>query len=49
MHKAQRGAPPRRPGDPFPRSRRVAMKIKEGTAKPAAPFGWVLLELEKSS
>lgn len=31
----------------FPSSRRVAMKVKDGVAKPAAPFGWVLLELDK--
>ncbi len=47
MHKAAPGSPPRKPGDPFPRSKRAAMSVKEGAAKPAAPFGWVLVELEK--
>ncbi|HEY9075261.1 MAG TPA: type III-A CRISPR-associated RAMP protein Csm5 [Anaerolineaceae bacterium] len=49
MHKASPGSPPRKAGDPFPRSKRVAMQIKNGVAAPAAPFGWVLLELEKLS
>jgi len=38
-----RGSP--RPGAPFPTSRRVAMVVKEHVARPAAPFGWALLEL----
>lgn len=33
----------RRPGDPFPTSRRVAMSGE----KPLAPFGWVLIQLEE--
>jgi CRISPR-associated protein Csm5 len=37
----------REPGDPFPTSRRVAVSGKGDAAKPAAPFGWVLIELEK--
>ena len=45
MHKAQRGSPPRKIGDPFPRSRRAAMSVKNNIAQPAAPFGWALLEL----
>lgn len=36
----------RRPGDPFPTSRRVAMSGKKDEAKPVAPFGWVLVEME---
>ena len=45
LHRAGKGAPPRRPGDPFPRSKRAAMVVKQGVARPAAPFGWVLLEM----
>jgi len=45
LHKGAKGSPPRREGDPFPRSKRAAMGIKDGLAKPVAPFGWVLLEL----
>lgn len=37
---------PRRPGDPFPKSRRVAMTVKDRIPLAAAPFGWVLLTLE---
>ncbi len=48
MHRQQRNAPPRRVGDPFPRSKRAAMVVKQGKALPVAPFGWVLLELKKS-
>jgi len=47
MHKANRNAPPRRAGDPFPRSKRAAMKVVEGRASAVAPLGWVLLELGK--
>jgi len=36
----------RQPGDPFPSSRRVAMSGKKDEAKPVAPFGWVLVEME---
>jgi len=46
MHKAAPGSPPRKPGDPFPRSKRAAMVVKEGVARPAAAFGWVLVELK---
>jgi CRISPR-associated protein Csm5 len=45
MHKAGRNTPPRKTGDPFPRSRRAAMVIKAGVARAAAPFGWCLLEI----
>jgi CRISPR-associated protein Csm5 len=45
MHKAAPGSPPRKPGDPFPRSKRAAMTVKDGIAKPAAPLGWVLMEI----
>jgi CRISPR-associated protein Csm5 len=38
----------REPGDAFPRSKRAAMSVKQGVARPVAPFGWVLVELEKS-
>lgn len=41
LHKAGPGTPPRKPGDPFPRSKRVVMK----DAVAAAPFGWALLEV----
>lgn len=37
----------RRPGDPFPTSRRVAVSGKGDAAKPVAPFGWVLIELQE--
>lgn len=42
-------APPRRPGSPFPSSRRVAVNVKDGAPLPVAPFGWVLFILEKSA
>ncbi len=38
----------RKPGDPFPTSRRVAVTGTKDEAKPAAPFGWVLLEIVKA-
>lgn len=41
-----RSAPPRKQGDPFPQSRRVAVSVAKGN-KPDKPFGWVLLEWEK--
>ncbi len=47
MHKGVKGSPPRKVGDPFPRSKRAAMIIKNGVALAAAPFGWALVELEK--
>lgn len=48
MQKTGRNPAPRAV-DSFPNSRRVAMKVRDGVAKPAAPFGWVLLELENSA
>lgn len=45
LHKANRNAPPRKPGDPFPRSKRAVMRVVEGRAAAVAPLGWVLLEL----
>lgn len=36
----------RHPGDPFPTSRRVAVSGKKDEAKPIAPFGWVLVEMD---
>jgi CRISPR-associated protein Csm5 len=45
MNKQTRASGARRVGDPFPRSRRVAVRVVDRVAKPAAPFGWVLLEL----
>jgi CRISPR-associated protein Csm5 len=47
MHKAAPGSPPRKIGDPFPRSKRAVMVVKDGIARPAAPFGWVLIELNR--
>lgn len=49
MNRAGRGY--RISGDPFPKSRRVVMAAKKDTngqmvVKPAAPFGWCLLELD---
>ncbi|GAB4483197.1 MAG: hypothetical protein Kow0088_26320 [Anaerolineales bacterium] len=38
----------RRPGDPFPTSRRVATSGKKDGLKPIAPFGWVLVEIQKT-
>jgi CRISPR-associated protein Csm5 len=46
MNKAGRNSH-REPGDAFPRSKRAAMSVKQGVARPVAPFGWVLLEMEK--
>lgn len=48
LQRRSQSAPPRRNGDPFPQSRRVAVSVAKGN-KPAAPFGWVLLEWEKRS
>lgn len=45
LHKANRNAPPRKPGDPFPRSKRAVMGVVEGRAAAVAPLGWALLEL----
>lgn len=46
MNKASR-TNHREAGDAFPRSKRAAMVVKQGVARAAAPFGWVLIELEK--
>ena len=40
LHKGAPGSPPRRSGDPFPRSKRAAMMVRDGVARPAAPLGW---------
>ena len=45
MHKAQPGSPPRKPGDPFPRSKRAAMTVRDGKALAIAPFGWAVIEM----
>ena len=47
LARAGRTSPPRKPGDPFPRSRRAAMTLKDGVPRAAAPFGWVLLEMKE--
>ena len=47
LHRGGQDALPRRPGDPFPRSKRAAMSIKSGKAQPLAPFGWALLEMNE--
>ncbi len=46
LHRAPKGSPPRKPGDPFPRSRRAIMSAKERLTKPTAPLGWVQVELK---
>lgn len=47
LHRATKNAPRRIPGEPFPRSKRALMRVKEGVAIPAAPFGWALIELKE--
>jgi CRISPR/Cas system CSM-associated protein Csm5 (group 7 of RAMP superfamily) len=47
LQRKSREAPPRRLGDPFPSSRRVVVTARQGAFAPAAPLGWVLVELEK--
>lgn len=47
LHKAGRNTPPRKAGDPFPRSKRAVMRVKDGSETPVAPLGWVLIELKK--
>ncbi len=37
----------RKPGDPFPKSRRVAVGFRDGQEYPASPLGWVLMEMEE--
>lgn len=44
MDKARKGSR-RKPGAPFPTSRRVAVRGKGDEARLVAPFGWVLLEM----
>lgn len=46
LHRAPKGSPKRKPGDPFPRSRRATMSVKDGVEKPSAPLGWVQVELK---
>jgi CRISPR-associated protein Csm5 len=48
LHRAPKGSPPRKPGDPFPRSKRAAMVIRDKVPYAVAPFGWVLVELQPS-
>ena len=43
LQRRPKGAPPRKPGDAFPSSRRAV--VREGRV--AAPFGWVILTLEE--
>lgn len=45
LQKRSRSAPPRKSGDRFPASRRVAVTYKDNVGQPAAPLGWCLLEL----
>jgi CRISPR-associated protein Csm5 len=45
MHKGERVSPPRKPGDDFPRSKRVVMAVKNGISHAVRPFGWALLEI----
>ncbi len=45
MNKAGRSST-REIGDPFPRSKRAAMVMKDGRSLAVAPFGWALLELK---
>lgn len=47
LQRRQRGAPSRREGDPFPRSKRAAMVTRQGEQKAVAPFGWVVLTLKE--
>ena len=47
LSKAGRNSPPRQSGEAFPRSKRAAMVMKNGVPQAVAPFGWVLMELEK--
>lgn len=46
LHKAGRNSPPRKTGDPFPRSKRAVMDVKKGVPLALAPFGWVFLEVK---
>lgn len=46
LNRAPKGSPPRKPGDPFPRSRRATVSGIGDSAKPVAPLGWVQVELK---
>lgn len=46
LHRAPKGSPKRKPGDPFPRSRRAAISVQDNVEKPSAPLGWVLVEVQ---
>jgi len=48
LHRSTRNAPRRIAGEPFPRSKRALMRVKDGVATPAAPFGWALIELKET-
>ena len=44
----------RQAGDPFPKSRRVVVKVARGpqgelSERPAAPFGWALVEMREAT
>lgn len=47
MQKAGKGKSRRQMGDPFPTSRRVAMRHTEAGDEVAAPLGWVLVQLDE--
>jgi CRISPR-associated protein Csm5 len=44
LQKPGPNSPNRKPGDPFPTSRRVILRQRD--LRPAVPLGWVLIELE---
>jgi CRISPR-associated protein Csm5 len=44
-----RGRVPRRPGDPFPRTRRVMVRQHDGDTRIRGTLGWVVLDLETLS
>jgi len=46
LHRAPKGSPKRKPGDPFPRSRRAVVNVKDGVTQAVAPLGWVLVEVK---
>ena len=48
LHKAAPGSPPRKAGDPFPRSKRAVMAVKQGVARAVAPMGWGFVGLKKT-
>jgi CRISPR-associated protein Csm5 len=47
LQRRSASASPRRAGDRFPASRRVAVSLKDGVSLPAAPLGWCLLEVHE--